>query len=257
MNDHSDDHSDDHRDDRTEPAPDGALSRRRVMRAIAGTAAVGAATGGGGVATAGPAAAAAGSALIIGANNDAGPGVQAITSLTSVVSPSSSTFAAINNATDRPIGLYGVAGPSSGLTVSAAGVVGNSQAQQGVSGFSRDNNGVLGQSQNGVGVKATSSAYYGLIASSSNYAAVYAFAGTGQGVLGYSGSAAGVQGYSGSAGVGGQFQGGRAQVYLVPASTAGAPTSGAHSMGELFLDSGGALYLCKATGTPGTWKLIG
>jgi hypothetical protein len=51
-------------------------------------------------------------------------------------------------------------------------------------------------------------------------------------------------------------QGGKAQIVLIPASTAGHPTSGSHSLGELYLDSAGALFLCTASGTPGTWKKV-
>jgi hypothetical protein len=57
-------------------------------------------------------------------------------------------------------------------------------------------------------------------------------------------------------GYGVQATGGKAQLYLVPASTAGAPTSASHNRGELFLDKNGALFLCTASGSPGTWKQV-
>ena len=38
---------------------------------------------------------------------------------------------------------------------------------------------------------------------------------------------------------------------------AGPPTTGFHEAGELSLDANADLYLCKASGTPGTWNLIG
>jgi hypothetical protein len=34
---------------------------------------------------------------------------------------------------------------------------------------------------------------------------------------------------------------------------AGTPTSGAHNAGQLYVDSGGVLFFCVGTGTPGTW----
>lgn len=42
-------------------------------------------------------------------------------------------------------------------------------------------------------------------------------------------------------------------VRLTAAGSSGAPSSGAHTKGELHIDSGGVLYVCTADGTPGTW----
>ncbi|MFN2445053.1 MAG: hypothetical protein ABR606_05650 [Vicinamibacterales bacterium] len=70
------------------------------------------------------------------------------------------------------------------------------------------------------------------------------------------GSGIGVLGASAS-GIGVQASGTRAPIRLVPSAVPGAPSSGFHEMGEMMVDSNGDLYLCKATGTPGTWKLIG
>ena len=49
----------------------------------------------------------------------------------------------------------------------------------------------------------------------------------------------------------------RAPLRLAPGVLPGAPTTGFHERGELMVDSGGDLYFCKASGTPGTWRLIG
>jgi hypothetical protein len=35
-----------------------------------------------------------------------------------------------------------------------------------------------------------------------------------------------------------------------------APTTGTHTVGDLFVDQGSALYFCTASGTPGTWKQV-
>ncbi len=80
----------------------------------------------------------------------------------------------------------------------------------------------------------------------------------GQGVYGLlgKGSSVGVVGTS-SHGIGGYFQGLEAALHLVPTALAGAPTSGAHSKGDLILDSGAVLYVCTASGTPGTWQKVG
>jgi hypothetical protein len=62
---------------------------------------------------------------------------------------------------------------------------------------------------------------------------------------------------SGEAGrYGGSFQGGSAQIYLVPALTSGSPKGGFHNMGELFMDANGDLFLYKKGGTPGTWVKV-
>ncbi len=44
---------------------------------------------------------------------------------------------------------------------------------------------------------------------------------------------------------------------LVPQSTAGAPAAGTWTIGTLIIDSGGVLYICTVTGTPGTWIKVG
>jgi hypothetical protein len=61
----------------------------------------------------------------------------------------------------------------------------------------------------------------------------------------------------GGNGVGVYASGATAAVQLGRSSFAGAPTSGSHEAGELVLDANADLYLCKASGTPGTWNLIG
>jgi len=43
---------------------------------------------------------------------------------------------------------------------------------------------------------------------------------------------------------------------LVPGSTADNPTSGAHSKGELYMDSAARLFVCTKGGTPGTWSKV-
>jgi hypothetical protein len=58
---------------------------------------------------------------------------------------------------------------------------------------------------------------------------------------------------SSTAGYGLVAQGGLAPIRIEPAGTAGAPTSGAHAVGELYVDSSGVLYQCITAGSPGTW----
>jgi hypothetical protein len=66
-------------------------------------------------------------------------------------------------------------------------------------------------------------------------------------------SGSGVRGQS-TNGYGGQFDGGKAQLRLNPKTTVGKPTTGAHTKGEIYMDSAGTLFVCTANGTPGTWR---
>ncbi len=65
----------------------------------------------------------------------------------------------------------------------------------------------------------------------------------------HKGTGAGIGGIS-VGGYGGEFQGGPAQIRLIQEATApvGAPTTGDHKLGELFVDGAGNLYLNKADG---------
>ena len=85
--------------------------------------------------------------------------------------------------------------------------------------------------------------------------AAHATAGGGNGLNGDSATGAGVHGKS-TSGYGGVFEGGKAQVRLVPKSTSGRPTTGSHAKGELYLGSTGNLYICVTSGTPGTWRKV-
>jgi len=57
-------------------------------------------------------------------------------------------------------------------------------------------------------------------------------------------------------GVGGFFAGKEAPIRMGAASTPGAPTTGVHHRGELYVDSNGLLFYCTADGTPGSWHQI-
>jgi len=78
------------------------------------------------------------------------------------------------------------------------------------------------------------------------------------GVRGHGVNGVGVSGDSVS-GLGGEFRGATAPLRLDPAATAGAPTTGTHHKGELYVDSKGQLFLCIADstgGNAGTWKQV-
>jgi hypothetical protein len=73
------------------------------------------------------------------------------------------------------------------------------------------------------------------------------------GVYGYGvNGAAGVTGNSTTA-IGGVFTGGTAPLRLTPGGATGAPATGAHGAGELYVDNKGSLFYCTTAGTPGTW----
>ena len=115
----------------------------------------------------------------------------------------------------------------------------------GVHGFSFDGRAVVGTGDAGIGV-------LGEIRtgnSSPNSIAVQADnESTGAGAIGVKATAT-----AGTGGLGGSFAGSRAPLLLVPASTNGAPKTGTHAPGELYVDAKGDLYYCRAAGTPGTW----
>jgi hypothetical protein len=121
---------------------------------------------------------------------------------------------------DGGTGVYGATGP----TVRGDGVVG--------SGSGLEFAGVFGSNETGTGVEGR---------------------GTVLGVNGFSNAGAGVFGES-QQGYAGAFQGGKAQLRIVPKSGTGPPTSGSFGAGDLYLDSAAALFVCVAGGTPGTWR---
>jgi hypothetical protein len=71
--------------------------------------------------------------------------------------------------------------------------------------------------------------------------------------------ATGVRGKS-STGLGGDFSGASAPIRLQPAATGGAPSTGVHKRGEMFVDAHGILYFCTAdsssTAPAGVWKKV-
>jgi hypothetical protein len=116
-----------------------------------------------------------------------------------------------------------------------AGVGAESALGPGVRGHSRYNDGVVGLSDAKV-----RSGVYGFNSNVNGQAF---------GVFGRCNSAQGVA-VAGSSdhGLGASFRGGLAPLRIEPAATAGAPSVGAHQVGELFVDNAGDLYFCKVSG---------
>jgi hypothetical protein len=106
---------------------------------------------------------------------------------------------------------------------------------------------------------------YGVYATSHTGAAVFGAADTGAGVVAESNSGQGLFATSGqNAAVwassmqyyGAILSGGLAPLQLVPSASSGAPTTGAHLGGELYVDSAKTLWFCIADGTPGVWTRL-
>jgi hypothetical protein len=115
-----------------------------------------------------------------------------------------------------------------------AGVVGGSGA--GVFGSTATGFGVAGSSSSsGTGVKAQSDSGTGLDGSS----------GSGTGVHGSSGSGISLRASNPTTP--------GAHLLLDPAGASGPPATGAHALGQFWMDSLGVLWQCMVAGTPGTW----
>jgi hypothetical protein len=95
---------------------------------------------------------------------------------------------------------------------------------------------------------------FAVVGQSGSLVGVFGISNSNIGVQGISNNFVGVQGAgSGSGAVGGWFLGGRAALALGAASTPGAPTTGEHFQGDIYLDSNIVVWVCTAHGTPGTW----
>jgi hypothetical protein len=153
------------------------------------------------------------------------------------------------------IGVHGYTAQSSGQGVLGQGPL------YGVHGDSGTGHGVFGETSNAAeraGVRGTGKTGVWGSTSVSGYSGVYGQnTGSGFGVVGDGNgpTRAGVLGRN-SSGYGGWFEGGLAQLKLTPEGTAGKPTTGAHTKGEVYLDSAAALFVCVGSGTPGKWRKV-
>jgi hypothetical protein len=156
-------------------------------------------------------------------------------------------------------GIVGVAGQSSTQGAPAVygqhigehgyGVRGDGRgAFAGVWGRNPRNNGVLGEGS--IGVHGQSTTGTGVMGQNTGSG------GNGVEGIGRGASNAGVSGINkDQGGYGGRFLGGKAQLILIPGFNTGKPT-GAHSKGEIFMDSRGVLFVCVADGDPATWRRV-
>jgi hypothetical protein len=105
--------------------------------------------------------------------------------------------------------------------------------------------GLYGDSINGTGVVGRGDMAFGVTGISSIRTGVSGIANSGIGVAG-----------SSATGLGASFMGGLAPLLLSPAGAAGAPTGGTHAKGEISVDSAATVWVCIASGGPGTWARL-
>lgn len=182
-------------------------------------------------------------------------------------------YGASNYSSDR---AYGVAGYKSDPNIGGgAGVYGENVKGDGVQGVGNaGGSGVYGQGSTGVrgegstGVRGESSAQegVGVHGETAGDSARGVFGRTtgfnGQGVSGEGPNATGVlgtgktgvAGMSTGPGYAGYFEGGKAQLRIMPSLEGGRPTTGSHFKGEIYMDTAGTLFVCIGTGTPGKWR---
>lgn len=142
--------------------------------------------------------------------------------------------------TGTPVGLYALA-QGIGMIVSAYGVPPAPVTSKAVQAFCQHGEAIFAQSINGSAVFAnTTNGTAAIVADqgSANPRAIALVA-------------------LGGSGIGAYASGATAALQLGRSSSAGPPISGPHEAGELVLDANADLYLCKQSGTPGTWNRIG
>ncbi len=159
-------------------------------------------------------------------------------------------------AMDGAVGVQVHADRGPGIRVQSAGsgLQIESVGAPGIYAEATDAAAVVASSVGAHGVHALGGGVTGGLGTSPRPCGVFAEGGSGDGVYA-TGEDVAVRGISLS-GYGASFAGGAAPLHLAPAETIGAPATGAHRQGALFMDAGGALWLCTASGTPGTWGRI-
>jgi hypothetical protein len=195
----------------------------------------------GGVAAAAGLAAGAGELLRPGAahaapvptNNNFILGVQNTAGSNTILTPDTLNITSLDTLLVVDASSIGMRNAIVGFAHNAQGVNGNDEAGgTGVAGNNTAAGGSVGAANGGLGVHGTSIGNWGVLGESTNIA----------GVAG-----------SSTNWTGGWFAGPTAQIELVPNGVLGAPTSGQHYHGMIFVDSAATMWLCTGTGNPGTW----
>jgi hypothetical protein len=156
------------------------------------------------------------------------------------------------NRGNNGVGVFANGNGKDGVGAIGIGDIGiEGRGRIGVSGTGRGTfgPGVFGENKDAVGVSGKGKIGVSGISSATGFPAVHGRH-TGPGGIG-------VRGDGPNDGYGGRFQGGKAQLRLVPSeNTTGSPTTGTHSQGEIFMDLNANLFVCTDGGTPGTWEQI-
>ena len=227
--------------DRVTPAPSPAeRSGRRDLFKTAGAAALGATVIG--LLDAAPAGAADGNPVLLGEVNAAsattevdtntGDGLLGTTSANGSAGAAGSDVSTsggygVYGQSTNGVGVYGTRPTQSGMGPVIAAVVGDSGSSEGVIGLSSHGDAIGGQTS---------------ATGASGIAGFDTSVGGGVGLFGESTNGYGLVIYGGLAPL---------RMYLGVAP--GAPSSGAHLLGELYADSNGTFWKCVVAGSPGTW----
>jgi hypothetical protein len=179
-----------------------------------------------------------------------GTAVHAVTTGVTPAVHAEGLLVAVRGTSTQDVGVWGESS-----SPNAAGVLGSNEVGEAVVGLSISSTGTVGFSTDGYGMRAESRHSIGLTAIGHSGAGISATSETAVAVKASSTSGPGVDASS-TKGIGGSFEGGRAAIRLVPRSTVGAPTTGAHGRGEIVVDHEGQLWLCTRPGTPGTWQQL-
>jgi hypothetical protein len=206
---------------------------------------------------------------LLGEAPNAGNGVTGYANTGRGVHGTSNANDGVRGSSDQGVGVFGETNSDA-----YPAIQGDGAGAEGVLGLSNGASGVRGAGLTGVTGEGSAIDGFGVVGRNSGGGTGVRGESDGIGVQGLSGNDAGVEGYSeggfgvralgGAVGVagsslrgyGGVFEGPQAPVRLAPAQTAGSPTAGQHDIGELYVDSNGALYYCRNAGTPGRWVTV-
>ena len=165
-----------------------------------------------------------------------------------------------DTAVDAEGGIGGTAIKAASSSTTPAVVVSNTSGD-GIDATGTNGAGISGTASgqdSGIGVLGTGKGQFGIGVAGNGDDVGVAGSGINVGVRAHAVNGTGLTADS-PGGLGGDFSGKEAPIRLDPASTAGAPTTGTHHKGELYVDSKGQLFLCVAdsvNGNPGSWKHV-
>jgi hypothetical protein len=191
----------------------------------------------------------------VAGTSDSNYGVSGVSNSWTAVNGASTSGYGVNGSSSSSIGVAGTSGSADGVYGENTGTNNNVNGVHGVISNPSSGVGTAGVKGEILGAGPFGAGIYGSHAGSG-----YGVHGVGQGgsgVFGESTDGRGVAGVS-TNGLGGSFGGGLAPILLYPGTTAGYPTTGSHSVGEIYVDANGVFWVCIAGNgiTAGTWKSL-